>query len=559
LDALGGQIHCTESKDAMRIVVTGPKGSGKSTIGAALAERLGVPFADLDDLLLERAGEDGLQAESCAGLFRMVGRDAFRKLERETVEGLDRDGYFVLATGGSTLLEPRSRRLLRPRAVWVYLGAKPDCLWHRVMQKPLPAYLEGEDDPRAAFLRRVECVDEVLSPRADLRIDNEADEADAVVDAIVEGLHEELAVRATAPNTLGEVVRLTTFGESHGPMIGAVLDGVQPGLSISGEEIQKDLDRRRPGQSAVSTARKESDRVQIVSGVFEGRTTGTPIGLLIKNADSRSAHYEEIKDLFRPGHADYTFWQKYGIRDHRGGGRSSGRETASRVAGGAVARKILAERGVTVRAYARRIGSVAAQRFDPDQIERNNVRCPDADAAKEMEALIRAAKEEGDSVGGVVEVEVTGVPAGLGDPVFSKLDARLAAALFSLGAVKGVEVGAGFACAGLKGSENNDPMEDGAFLSNNAGGILGGISSGQPIVARIAVKPTPSVAAEQKSMDMDGNNRRLRIGGRHDPCIVPRIVPVVEAMVALTVLDAWEVQVRLCPDWPRGPDGDADA
>ncbi len=534
----------------MKVVITGAKSSGKTTIGRALAERLAVPFLDLDELVLRQAAERGQCANSCFELYQALGEPAFRALERETIAAQDRHGYFVLATGGSTLLDHESRHLLRPASLWVYLRASPDCLWGRIPKDPLPAYLEGTEDPRARFHARVDCIDEVLSPRCDLRVNTEGEDLEAILDEVVESLNRELAMQANTPNTLGDIVRLTTFGESHGPMMGAVLDGVHPGLPISVEAIQRDLDRRRPGQSAVSTARKEPDTVEIVSGVFEGKTTGAPIGLLVRNRDSKSSHYEAFKDLFRPGHADYTYWQKYGIRDYRGGGRSSGRETAARVAGGAVARAILADRGVSIRASTVRIGDVAAETADLDEIERNPVRCADAAAAKRMEALILEAKEAGDSVGGVVRVEATGVPAGLGDPVFSKLDARLASALFSLGAVKGVEFGGGFDCTRRRGSENNDGMADGGFLSNNAGGILGGISSGQPLVAHVAVKPTPSVSVEQRTIGTDGANRSIRIEGRHDPCIVPRIVPVIEAMMALTLLDAWEVQRRLRPGWP---------
>jgi chorismate synthase len=516
-----------------------------------LSERLSIPFADLDDLVLQKAAQDGIGAETCTDLFKALGEDRFRELERATISDLDRHGYFVLATGGSTLQDRESRRLLRPASLWVYLQASPGRLWERIDKDPLPAYLQDSGNPHEDFFCRVECIDEVLSPRCDLCIDTETEDIEAIVSEVVEALHRELAVQAGAPNTLGDIVRLTTFGESHGPMIGAVLDGVRPGLPLTADDIQRDLDRRRPGQSAMSTARKESDKVEIVSGVFEGKTTGAPIGLLIRNADRRSSHYEAIKDLFRPGHADFTFWQKYGIRDYRGGGRSSGRETATRVAGGAVARKILQDRGVTIRAYTLQIGDIEAEDIDYAEIERNPVRCPDPDAAEQMEALVLDVKRHGDSVGGVVQVEALGVPAGLGDPLFSKLDARLGSALFSLGAVKGVEFGCGFEGARLRGSENNDPMKDGEFLSNNAGGILGGISSGQPLVARVAVKPTPSVAVEQKTMDLLGKNRTIRIEGRHDPCIVPRIVPVVEAMVALTLLDAWEIQDRLRPDWQK--------
>ncbi len=533
----------------MRIVITGPKSSAKSTIGRALSKRLQIPFADLDDLILQRAAENGIDADRCSALFQALGEKEFRKLERTTIATLDRQGYIVLATGGSTLQDCESRHLLRPSSLWVYLKASPECLWERIDKDILPAYLRDSADPRAEFFERVSCIDEVLSPRCDLCIQTETSDMDAILDEVVNGLLHELAVQANTPNTLGDIVRLTTFGESHGPMIGAVLDGVRPGLPLTAEDIQHDLDRRRPGQSKVATARKESDKVEIVSGVFEDKTTGTPIGLLIKNAESRSSHYDAIKDLFRPGHADYTFWQKYAIRDYRGGGRSSGRETATRVAGGAVARKILKERGVTIRAYTLQIGDITAAEIRHETIEKNPVRCPDRNAARQMEALILKAREDGDSIGGIVEVEAVGLPAGLGDPVFSKLDARLGSALFSLGAVKGVEFGCGFECARLHGSENNDPIRDGKFLSNNAGGILGGISSGQPLVARVAVKPTPSVAAEQQTMDIHDSNQTISIGGRHDPCIVPRIVPVVEAMVALTLLDAWEIQDRLRPDW----------
>ncbi|MHC4872878.1 MAG: chorismate synthase [Planctomycetota bacterium] len=534
----------------MKIVITGPKSSGKTTIGTALSERLSIPYLDLDDLVLEKAEKQGVEAKSCAVLYKKLGEKDFRLLERKAISELDQHGFMVLATGGSTLQNYESRHLLRPAALWVYLKADPECLWNRIPKDPLPAYLQESSDPHTEFIERVNCIDEVLSPRCDVHINTETDDKEAILDEIVESLHCELAVQASTPNTLGDIVRLTTFGESHGPMIGAVMDGVRPGLPLLEEDIQKDLDRRRPGQSAVATARKESDLVEIVSGVFEGKTTGTPVAMLIKNSDSRSSHYEAIKDIFRPGHADYTFWQKFGIRDYRGGGRSSGRETATRVAGGAIARKILAERGVTIRAYTTQIGDIKINKVDPDQIEQNPVRCPDKEAAEKMENLILQARKDGDSVGGIAQVEVRGLPAGLGDPVFSKIDARLASAIFSIGAVKGVEFGCGFEAASLKGSENNDPIKDGKFQSNNAGGILGGISSGQPITARIAVKPTPSISSEQQTIDTDGKNQSLNIEGRHDPCILPRIIPVIEAMTALTLLDAWEVQARLRPGWP---------
>lgn len=337
-----------------------------------------------------------------------------------------------------------------------------------------------------------------------------------------------------------------TFGESHGEAIGVVIDGVKPGLKISEKEIQKEMDRRRPGQSKVSTLRKESDKIQILSGIFEGKTTGTPICLLVLNKGAISSDYDMIKDMFRPGQADFTYLKKYGIRDYRGGGRASGRETAGRVAAGAIAKKILSNAKVKVQAYTIQVGNEFAESFNAKEIERNPVRCPDAAAAKRMEKAILSAKSRGDSLGGVVEIVASNVPAGLGEPVFGKLDAELAKALMGIGAVKGVEFGAGFAVAELRGSECNDEMCSSAgkikFKSNNCGGILGGISTGQDIVARIAVKPTASISIEQSTVDVKGKNRRIKTEGRHDPCICPRIVPVAEAMVALVLADALAVQ-----------------
>ncbi|MFW6153873.1 MAG: chorismate synthase [Planctomycetota bacterium] len=375
----------------------------------------------------------------------------------------------------------------------------------------------------------------------------------ALAERIAEDLLAELAARSGDPNTLGEIVRLTTCGESHGKAYLVILDGVPPGIVLSEADVQKELNRRRPGQSAVSTPRSEGDRVQMVSGVFEGRTTGAPIGMIIPNRDHDASRYDALRQVFRPGHADFTYLKKYGLRDHRGGGRSSGRETVTRVAGGAVARKLLAERGVRIVAFAERIAGVAAApaRVDPDQIERNPVRTADPDAAQPMEAAILAAKDQGDSVGGVVRLEVQGLPVGLGDPVFAKLDARLGGAYFSLGAVKGVAFGAGFDAADRRGSENNDALRDGRFVTNHAGGIVGGLSTGMPIVARIAVKPTPSVSTPQQACDTAGRNIDLVVEGRHDPCIVPRVIPALEAMTALVLLDAWEVQRRLRPGWPQ--------
>lgn len=319
-------------------------------------------------------------------------------------------------------------------------------------------------------------------------------------------------------NTFGRNFRVTTFGESHGKAVGAVIDGCPPGIALAEADIQPYLDRRRPGTSDLVSARREADRVEILSGTFEGVTTGTPIALVVYNTDQQSRDYEALREIFRPGHADYTYHAKYGIRDHRGGGRSSGRETLSRVAAGAVAANILGRYGIGV---AGKICEIHGK-TDPGG----------------MEAEIRSARDRGDSVGGIVEVTATGCPPGLGDPVFGKLDAAIAAALMGIGAVKGVEIGDGFAAARAFGSENNDPLTPDGFAGNHAGGILGGISTGQEIVARIAVKPTPSINIPQRTIDTAGAEREVRIGGRHDPCIVPRIVPVAECMTALVVLDA---------------------
>jgi chorismate synthase len=342
-------------------------------------------------------------------------------------------------------------------------------------------------------------------------------------------------------STFGKVFTLTTWGESHGPAVGAVIDGCPAGLQIDRQDIQRELDRRRPGQSEVTSPRQESDQVEILSGVFEGRTTGVPISLLIRNVDVDSSRYEAIKDVFRPGHADFTYQAKYGWRDYRGGGRASARETAGRVAGGAVAKKILSRAGIGVVAYTRQIGDIAARGMDLDEIERNAVRCPDAEAAQRMVEAITQARQAGDSLGGIVEVVATGVPAGLGEPVFDKLDADIAKGMMSLGAVKGVEIGAGFAVAQMRGSESNDEFvaEDGQIrtLTNHAGGILGGISTGSEIVVRLAVKPTPSIAKLQRTVDTSAQETTVTVEGRHDPCICPRLVPVAEAMLALVLVD----------------------
>ena len=347
-----------------------------------------------------------------------------------------------------------------------------------------------------------------------------------------------------AGNSFGSVFRFTTFGESHGPTIGCVVDGVPPRLDLSEGDIQHWLDRRRPGQSKFTTQRQEPDQVRILSGVFEGVTTGTPIGLTIENVDQRSKDYGEIKDRYRPGHADFTYEAKYGIRDYRGGGRSSARETAMRVAAGAVARKVLGEE-VAIRGALVQLGDDRIDRdhWNWDAVEQNPFWCPDPEAAMRWEEKLLAIRKAGSSVGAVVEVHATGVPAGLGDPVYDKLDADLAKAMMSINAVKGVEIGAGFDSARLSGEENADEMrtEGGrpVFLSNNAGGVLGGISTGQDIVLRFAVKPTSSILTPRRSIDRHGNEVEVLTKGRHDPCVGIRAVPVGEAMMAVVLADHW--------------------
>ena len=344
-------------------------------------------------------------------------------------------------------------------------------------------------------------------------------------------------------NSFGQLFRVTTWGESHGPAIGCVIDGVPPRLPIAEAEIQTYLDRRRPGQSRFTTQRREPDAVRIVSGTFEGVTTGTPLSLIIDNVDQRSKDYSEIKDKFRPGHADYTYWQKYGIRDYRGGGRSSARETAMRVAAGAVARSVLGEE-VSIRGALVQIGDRPVDRsaWDWDEVERNPFWCPDAAMAKEWETFLDQVRKSGSSTGAVIEVVASGVPVGLGAPIYGKLDADIAAAMMSINAVKGVEIGAGFDAAALSGEDNADEMRIGndgevRFLSNAAGGVLGGISTGQDVVVRFAVKPTSSILAPRRTVTTGGEETEISTKGRHDPCVGIRAVPVGEAMLACVLAD----------------------
>lgn len=348
-----------------------------------------------------------------------------------------------------------------------------------------------------------------------------------------------------AGSSIGNIFKITTWGESHGPALGVVIDGCPAGLELCEDDIQVMLDRRKPGSSQFATKRQEADAVEILSGVFEGKTTGTPISLMIRNTSQRSKDYSEIASYYRPGHSDFGFDQKYGFRDYRGGGRSSGRETAGRVAAGAIAKKILNQLGITVDAYSASIGpiSVSPERFDLSEVTNNELYMPDKISAKEASDYLKGCMEEMDSVGGTIECRVKGMPAGIGDPVFEKLDANLAKAFLSVGAVKGYEVGDGFKAATLKGSENNDEFcinADGSVgkRTNHSGGILGGMSDGDEIILRAAIKPTPSIAKNQNTVNKSGEEINISIKGRHDPIIVPRAVVVIESMTAITILDS---------------------
>jgi chorismate synthase len=361
-------------------------------------------------------------------------------------------------------------------------------------------------------------------------------------------------------NTIGTLFTVTTFGESHGPALGGIVDGCPPGLALTDAALQHDLDRRRPGKTRHTTQRREPDQVRILSGVFEGQTTGTPIGLLIENVDQRSRDYGQIKDLFRPGHADYTYRQKYGVRDYRGGGRSSARETAIRVAAGAIAKAYLSHlHGIVVRGYVAQLGPILPGRFDWEAVEENPFFFPDREKVPELEAYMDALRKEGNSIGARVTVVATGVPPGLGEPVFDRLDADIAKALMSINAVKGVELGAGFDCVEQRGTEHRDELTPTGFLSNNAGGVLGGISSGQDIVASMALKPTSSIRLPGRTVDVRGEAAEIVTHGRHDPCVGIRATPIAEAMLAIVLMDhllrhrAQNVDVR--PGTPVIPSG----
>ena len=349
-----------------------------------------------------------------------------------------------------------------------------------------------------------------------------------------------------AGNSFGQLFKITTFGESHGPAIGVVIDGVPPKFLLSEADIQKDLDRRRPGQSTITTQRKESDKAEILSGVFEGQTTGAPLAILIRNEDAHTKDYENIKDVFRPGHADFSYMAKYGIRDYRGGGRSSGRETTSRVAAGAVAKKILAKHNIQIIVYTSAVGDAYAKNIDYNAIDQNAVRTADAQMASVMIAKIEEASKRGDSLGSQLACVVKNCPPGLGDPCFDKLNARLAHALMSIAAVKGVEFGEGFGASLSTGSVNNDRFilkgQKVGTATNHAGGIIGGISTGEDIIIRMALKPPSSISQPQKTLNEKHQEVEAQVKGRHDPCLAPRIVPVAEAMIALTLVDCLLIQ-----------------
>ena len=346
-------------------------------------------------------------------------------------------------------------------------------------------------------------------------------------------------------NTFGNIYKLTTYGESHGLAVGGVIDGMPAGIEVDEQFLQAEMARRRPGQSAITTGRNEADHVELLSGIFEGKTTGTPIGFEVRNSNQHSNDYENIRNLYRPSHADYTYTQKYGLRDHRGGGRSSARETLSRVVGGALAKMALRQLGIEVRAYTSQVGDISLDndwtRYDLSQIESNAVRCPDAEKAAQMEALIHEVKTQGDTIGGVITCVILGVPVGLGEPAFGKLHAALGSAMLSINACKGFEYGLGFADCGRRGSEMIDtfvPGEEGiTTLSNHSGGIQGGISNGQPIYFRCAFKPVATLLRPVQTVTLEGEETMLQARGRHDPCVLPRAVPIVEAMAAMTILD----------------------
>ena len=529
----------------MNIVLIGAKGCGKTTIGKLLAKELIFPFIDIDSVIEEIYFDRFGEKLSFREIYKKIGSDNFRQLEKDASEKISNTDWSVISTGGGSFLNPEIRYLLRKNAIVIFIYVKFDILWQRIKKDGIPAYLIDKENPESDFEKRVKYIEEVLMPFSDFIIDCSYLSNSEIITNILENLTNHFMLKMTSPNTLGEIIRVTTFGESHGKALGAVIDGLKPDISIDIDVIQKELNRRKPGQSKITTPRNEEDKVEILSGIFEGKTTGTPIAMVVYNKDQDSSKYENLKDIFRPGHADFTFFKKFGIRDHRGGGRSSGRETIGRVLSGSIAKSILENKGINIIAHTIEIHNIKATKKDYSFIEQNSVRTADREVASLMEEEILKAKKEGDSVGGIVQLEIKGVPAGIGDPIFGKLDARLSMALFSIGAVKGIEFGDGFELARMKASEANDQMDKNGFKTNRSGGILGGISTGEDIIIKIAVKPTPSISKEQMTVDIQNNERIIKIEGRHDPCIVPRIIPVVESMAALVILDALMIQEKI--------------
>jgi len=527
----------------LNIVLYGFKGVGKSTLAAELATGLGATLVDTD-LVIERIHADRTgQTKTFRQIYQENGSDYFRQLEAEAVASCADQVGAVIALGGSAFRDGRNRATLRRNGIFVFLDAPASVLAERVRHS-VPPFLDPED-LEGSIARRNEPYADLYAAHADIVLDCASGTPSELAAELTEVLSQYCTTLMHSPSSFGTMVRMLTFGESHGEAVGVVLDGVPPGLVLDVERIQKELDRRRPGQSAITSPRPEADRVHVLSGLFEGRTTGTPICMVIYNEAKDPSAYDALRHVFRPGHADYAYLRKYGIRDHRGGGRSSGRETAARVAAGAVALSELEKQGVRFIAHSIEIAGIRARAFQPESIETNPVRCADPDAAVKMERAIIQARDAGDSVGGLVELRITGLPAGLGDPVFYKLDALLAHAVLSIGAVKGIEFGSGFGCATMKGSEHNDPMTADGFASNNAGGILGGISTGQDVVLRFPVKPTASISATQNTIDDMGRETTISVRGRHDPCIVPRVAPVAEAMAAWVIWNAWLWQQRM--------------
>jgi len=528
----------------MKIIITGPKGVGKTTIGKKIAKLLDVPFYDTDEEIENIFNSEKPTHLKCRDIYK-IDKIHFRELEEQAVCNLAQKNYCIISTGGSTILNPKSRNILRNNSIIVFLDAEDNLLWGRMQLKGLPQFFETTDG-RQKHEEKNEQLRNTVKPIADICIQIEKDKESGIHRKIAENICEYLAARSSNPNTIGEILRVTTFGESHGEAVGAVIDGVKSGIELNEEDIQVELNKRKPAQSIISSERNEKDEVKILSGIFEGKTTGAPICLMIENTNQNSQVYEKFKNTFRPGHADFTFWKKFGLRDYRGGGRASGRETVARTAAGAVAKKILSEEfGVSIIAFAEEIAGIRGYIEDLSFIEKNAVRAADTQKWEQMLDAVLKAKSEGDSVGGIVKLIVKNLSAGIGDPVFGKLDSKLAAAIMSIGSVKGIEFGEGFLSTRLTGKENNDEMADGKFLSNHCGGILGGISNGEDIVMRIAVKPTPSILKKQHTISENGENTDISVAGQHDACIVPRIIPVIESMAALTILECININEAL--------------